>query len=72
MCVKMITNCKHKSLISEYFVEWIKKENVVGIILILPMWVGLSVGRIILKGTLKEPKNCNTYNGRKKEKRKTT
>jgi hypothetical protein len=70
--MKMITYFKQKSVLSEDFVEWIKKVNIVGIILILPMWVGLSVDRIILKRILKEPKNCNTYNGRKKEKRKTT
>jgi hypothetical protein len=51
--MKMIINFKQESILSEDFVGWIKKVNIVGIIRMLPMWVGLSVGGIILKCILK-------------------
>ena len=55
MCVKMIINFEQKRILNEDFLEWVKKLYIVGIIVILPMWVGFSLGRIILKGILREP-----------------
>jgi len=50
--VKVVINFKRKCIPSEDFVEWIKKVNIVRNILIFPMWIELSVGRIILERIL--------------------